>query len=81
MYFAFSVATMMAGAMTEAVYGMILLSELTVIKGVIGVRHQFRCSASTAPYGRAKGSANLGSDPKNPHTELIPSPPAQTTQS
>ncbi len=43
MYFAFSVATMMAGAMTEAVYGMILLSELTVIKWVASVTKLVGC--------------------------------------
>jgi len=32
---------------------------------VIGVRHPFRSGASTAPEGRAAGSANWGSDPKN----------------
>jgi len=33
---------------------------------VIGVRHPFHSGASTAPEGRAAGSANWGSDPKNP---------------
>ena len=32
---------------------------------VIGVRHPFRNGACTAPAGRAAGSANWGSDPKN----------------
>ena len=34
-------------------------------KLVIGVRHPFRSGACTAPSGRAAGSANWGSDPKN----------------
>ncbi len=40
---------------------------------VIGVRHQFRCGACAAPCGRAEGSANLGSDPKNPDESGSPS--------
>src|SRR5665647_1620651 len=38
-----------------------------VKKGVIGVRHQFRCDALRRTP-RATGSANLGSDPKNSRT-------------
>ena len=38
-----------------------------VKKGVIGVRHQFRCDALRRTP-RAAGSANLGSDPKNSRT-------------
>jgi hypothetical protein len=34
--------------------------------GLLGSDTNFAAVQSTAPEGRAKGSANLGSDPKNP---------------
>ena len=34
--------------------------------GLLGSDTNFTAARSTAPFGRAKGSVNLGSDPKNP---------------